>query len=275
MKQFRFYSTVFLAVGFLLTLSTICRSADAPTAVEQRHVTQLAIGDPVVVQVLGQPDATTVYVGDDGTISVPLVGNVQVAGMSPTEAATQIEKSLRDGGYFVDPHVTIVTPPRSQVVTVLGEVRSSGRFAINPGATILDVLAQAGGLKETASNVGYVLRKDSSGNVSRYPVNLNGLIDTKDAPPAPTLLGADTLVVPPAEHVFITGEVTTPGKYYIEPGMTVMQAIVRAGGITARGSEHRIELRRLGKDGQYQVLHAKSGDPIQAEDVIRVKESIF
>ncbi len=275
MKQFGFFATVFLAVGFLLTLSTIGRSADAPTSVEQRHVTQLAPGDPVIVQVLGQPDASTVYVSDDGTISVPLVGNVQVAGMSPVEAASQVEKSLKGGGYFVDPHVTIVTPPRSQVVTVLGEVHTSGRFPINPGASILDLLAQAGGLKETAAEVGYVLRKDSSGSVSRYPVNLNGLTDTKTALPTPTLLGGDTLVVPPAEHVYITGEVTTPGKYYIEPGMTVMQAILRAGGINERGSEHRIELKRLGKDGQYQVLHAKPGDPIQAEDVIRVKESIF
>ena len=51
--------------------------------------------------------------------------------------------------------------------------------------------------------------------------------------------------------------------------------IARAGGINERGSERRIQLKRLGKNGQYQVLSVKPGDPIQADDIIRVKESIF
>jgi polysaccharide biosynthesis/export protein len=137
------------------------------------------------------------------------------------------------------------------------------------------LLAQAGGVKETASDVGYVQRRDDGGHIARYPVKLNGLTEIKDALPTSTLLGGDTLVVPAAEHYFVNGEVLMPGKYYIEPGMTVMQAIIHAGGITERGSEHRIELKRLEKDGQYKVIHPKPGDPIQADDVIRVKESIF
>jgi polysaccharide export outer membrane protein len=57
--------------------------------------------------------------------------------------------------------------------------------------------------------------------------------------------------------------------------MTVIQAIARAGGITPRGSERRVDIKRLGKDGQYVILHAKPGDLILPDDVIRVKESIF
>ncbi len=224
---------------------------------------------------LGQPDVTSVYVGEDGTVNVPLVGNVPVAGMSPAEAAGRVAKALKDGGYFVDPQVSLVTQPRSQVVSVTGEVHAEGRYPVNPSTTILDLLAQAGGLKETASNVGYVLRRDDSGHVSRYPVKLDGLSDIKDTLPTSTLLGGDSLVVPPAEHYYVTGEVTSPGKYYIEAGMTVMQGILHAGGINERGSEHRIEVKRMGKDGQYQVVHIKPGDPIQADDIIRVKESIF
>jgi polysaccharide export outer membrane protein len=274
MKIFHRLAGVF-AVGLLLTLSTVCRSADAPTTVDQGHVSQLSPGDPVSVQIIGQPDVTNVFVGDDGMITLPLVGNVQVGGMSSVEAATRVAKALKDGGYFVDPQVTIVTQPSSHFVTVLGEVHTSGRFPITPGTTILDLLAQAGGLTDTASDVGYVQRRDESGHTNRYPVKLNGLSDLKDTLPTSTLLGGDSLVVPAAGKYYVTGEVTTPGKYNIEPGMTVMQAIVHAGGITARGSEHRIELKRLDKGGQYKVVHAKPGDPIQADDVIRVKESIF
>jgi polysaccharide export outer membrane protein len=195
--------------------------------------------------------------------------------MSAVDAAARIAKALKDGGFFVDPHVVIATQPRSQVVSVLGEVHTPGRFPLNPGTTIFDLIAQAGGLKETASDVGYVLHKDDDGHINRYPVKLNELASVKDSLPASTLQGGDSLVVPVAGVFFVTGEVTSPGKYYIEPGMTVMQAIVHAGGVTARGSENRIEVKRLGKDGQYQVVRAKPGDPIQADDVIHVKESIF
>jgi polysaccharide export outer membrane protein len=275
MTTFRPLAGVF-AVWLLLTLSTICRAAEVPTLADQQHMSQLGPGDSVSIQVFGQPDATTVYVGDDGTISVPLVGNIQVAGISPVEAAARVAKALKNGGYFVDPHVTIiVTQPRSQLVSVVGEVQSSGRYPINPATTIVDLLAQAGGVKETASGVGYVLRSDGNGHINRYPVDLSGLTDIKDVLPTPTLLGGDSLVVPRAEHYYVIGAVTTPGTYSIEPGMTVIQGIARAGGINERGSERRIQLKRLGKNGQDQVLNAKPGDPIQADDIIRVKESIF
>jgi polysaccharide export outer membrane protein len=275
MKKFRSPARVF-ALGLLLTLGAICRAAEVLTPADQQHMSQLGPGDSVSIQVFGQPDATNVYVGDDGTISVPLAGHIQVAGISPVEAAGRVAKALKSGGYFVDPHVTIiVTQSRSQLVSVVGEVQSPGRYPINPGTTIVDLLAQAGGMKETASDVGYVLRSDGNGHISRYPVNLSGLTDIKDVLPTATLLGGDSLVVPRAEQYFVVGAVTTPGTYRIEPGITVIQGIARAGGINERGSERRIQLKRLGKDGQYQVLQVKPGDPIQADDIIRVKESIF
>ncbi|MEJ0005611.1 MAG: polysaccharide biosynthesis/export family protein [Steroidobacteraceae bacterium] len=274
MKTFRRLAEVF-SIGLLVCISAIGRSAEAPPSADRPHISQLGPGDPISVQISGQADATNVFVGDDGMINLPLVGAIPVAGLSVVEAGARVAKALKDGGYFVDPIVTIVTQPRSQVVTVLGEVHTPGRFPVTPGTTILDMLAQAGGVKETASDVGYVQRRDESGHINRYPVNLNGLTDLKDTLPTSSLMGGDSLVVPPAGSYFVNGEVTTPGKFYIEPGMTVMQAIVHAGGITERGSEHRIELKRLGKDGQYKILHPKPGDPIEPGDVIRVKESLF
>jgi polysaccharide export outer membrane protein len=128
-------------------------------------------------------------------------------------------------------------------------------------------------MKETASDIGYVLRKDDTGHVSRQPVNLNILTDANDEPL--TLLGGDSLVVPRAEHFSIEGEVATAGRYRIEPGMTVMEAIARAGGVTERGSERRIQLKREEKPGQYRTIHAKPGDLVKANDIIRVKESLF
>ncbi len=275
MTKFRHFAGVFVG-GLLLSLSAVCRAAGPTPPVEPHRMGPLSPGDSVSVQVSGQQEVDAAYVGDDGTISLPLVGNVQVAGATPVEAGARVAKALKDGGYFLDPHVTVtVTQPRSLVVSVLGEVQMSGRYPISPRTTIVDLLAQAGGMKETASDVGYVLRTDDSGHVSRYPVKLSQLTDISEGQPALRFLDGDSLVVPRAEHFSVLGEVASPGRYSIESGMTVMEGLARAGGITERGSERRIELKRRGKDGQYQVIHVKTGDLIQADDIIRVKESIF
>jgi polysaccharide export outer membrane protein len=69
--------------------------------------------------------------------------------------------------------------------------------------------------------------------------------------------------------------VTTPGRYRVEPEMTVIEAIARAGGITLRGSQRRVEIKRKQANGTYSTVKAKLGDLVQPDDVIQVKESIF
>jgi polysaccharide export outer membrane protein len=257
-------------------------AADGPKTAEpapgaNRRLLQLGPGDSVAIQVYGQPDMNaTVYVADDGTIPVPLVGNVQVNGLSPSEAGRQIEKALSSGKFLIDPHVTItVVQSRSQRVSVLGEVGTPGRYAIESNTTIFDLLAQAGGAKETSADIVYLLRPDASGTINRYPINLKGYADGKNTIPTQTLQGGDSIFVPRAPTFYIFGEVTTPNMYRIEPGMTVVQAIARAGGVTLRGSRNRFELKRKDADGVEHVIKAKLSDLVQPEDVIRVKESIF
>jgi polysaccharide export outer membrane protein len=265
-----------LALGLFVAGVATSRAVEGPASADQQHLRPLGPGDSVSIQVFGQPDSTVVYVDDDGSISVPLAGKIPVAGLSPVAAADKVAKALKDGGYFLDPHVTVmVMKARGQLVSVVGEVQASGRYPVEPRTTIVDLLAQAGGLKETASHEGYVLRSDEDGHINRYPINLDGLTDLKDALPTPTLLDGDSLVVPRAERCFVAGEVVTPGTIRIEPGMTVLDAIARAGGVNERGSERRIVVKRRDKDGGYKTLHAKPGDLVQADDIIRVKESIF
>jgi polysaccharide export outer membrane protein len=242
-----------------------------------RRLLQLGPGDSIAIQVYGQPDmATTVYVADDGTIPVPLVGSVQVNGLSPSEAGRALEKALSDGKFLIDPHVTItVVQSRSQRVSVLGEVGTPGRYPIESNTTIFDLLAQAGGARETSSDIVYLLRPDANGQIIRYPINLKGLVDQKNAMPTQALQGGDSIFVPRAPQFYIFGEVTAPNMYRIEPGMTVVQAIARAGGVTPRGSRNRVELKRKDADGQEHIVKAKLSDLVQPDDVIRVKESIF
>lgn len=275
-----------LALGLLL-IQSIASAAVQPTVAPNaaavrpapQEATRLALlgpGDSVTVQVYGQPDMTsTVYVANDGTIHVPLAGAVQVAGVTPVEAADRVAKALRDGGYFVNPQVTLtLNNSRSERVSVLGEVRNPGSYAIDPSTSIIDLIAAAGGLTENGADSGYVRRREPDGHVVSYTVDLKGPTSSRDLP-SQRLQSGDELYVPTAQHVYVYGEVTTPNMYKLEPGMTVMQAIVRAGGITPRGSEHRVEIKRMGKDGRYVVSKAKLNDLVQPDDVIRVKESIF
>jgi polysaccharide export outer membrane protein len=213
-------------------------------------------------------------VADDGTIRVPLAGAVQVGGASPESAARRVEKAFKDGGFFVDPHVTLtVTQSLSQRVSVLGEVKLPGRYPIDAKTTMIDLLAQAGGETEFASDTVYVLRTDAGGTVKRFPVNLKSLV----GPLAPTQLlrAGDSVVVPRAEQFFILGEVQKPNMYKLEPNLTVLQAISLAGGVTAKGSDRRVEIKRAGKNGDQLVIKPKPNDFVQPDDVIRVKESIF
>jgi polysaccharide export outer membrane protein len=249
----------------------------AETGEEGRPLVQLGPGDSVTLSVFGQPEMnTTDFVADDGTITVPLAGPVPVRGLSPTEAARRIEQALRNGKILVDPHVTIsAVVSRSQRVSVLGEVNKPGRYVIESNVAILDLLAEAGGVKETGSDTIYLLRTDKDGKAARYPINLASLSNGRQPPDTPTIQAGDQILVPRAEQFYIYGEVATPGKFKVEPGMTVIEAIARAGGITVRGSQRRVEIKRLLPNGNYETTKATLGELVHADDVIRVKESIF
>jgi polysaccharide export outer membrane protein len=252
-------------------------TAPAPPAAAPAPLLQLGPGDSVGITVYGQPDMTgTVYVSDDGSIPVPLVGSVQVGGLSPSQASARIETALKNGNFLVDPHVTLaVVQTRSQRVSVLGQVGTPGRYPIESNTSIFDLLAQAGGVKDDGSDTVFLLRQDREGKEIRVPIDLKGLADGRRTIPNQTLKGGDTVFVPKAQLFSIYGEVTTPGRYRVEPNMTVIEAIAKAGGITQRGSARRVEIKRRLPNGDYANVKARFGDAVQPDDVIHVKESIF
>ncbi len=272
-----------LVVGSLGALGETIASQQAEqipestAVVQNRRLVELGPGDGIAIQVFGQPDmSTTVNIADDGTVNVPLVGNVLVRGLSPSEAATRIETALVQGKILVHPQVTVtVTNARSQRVSVLGEVGAPGRYPIESNTTIFDLLAQAGGAKDTGSDTVLLLRPDADGNITRSSIDIRGLYDPAVSAPPVALRGGDTILVPKAPQFYIFGEVTAPNMYKIEAGMTYLQAIARAGGVTVRGSQNRLEVKRKDAHGVEHVVKVKLSDLVQPNDVIRVKESIF
>ena len=267
--------------ALLLSLWAIPAMAQAPGAAPPGAVpfenVLLGPGDTVSLKVFGQPDMDgTATVTDEGTINLPLVGAVQVKGLTPDLVGRKLEKALKDGSFLVSPHVTVaLVQSVTQMVAVLGEVRNPGRYQVAANTNVSQLLALAGGATATSADTIYLIRTDSAGNQSRSPIDLKGYTDAKSALPTQTFKGGDSIFVPRAEFFYIYGEVTQPNQYRLEPNMTVVQAIARAGGLTPRGSDRRVDVKRKGGDGKETTFRAKQSEAIEANDVIHVKESIF
>ena len=266
-----------LGVGFALIGQA--RPAAGSAAPAHQPLLPLGPGDEVAVHVFGQPNMDgTMYVADDGTVQVPLAGPVHVAGLSPSEAAQAVEAALRAKQILVSPHVTFtILKSTSQQVSVLGEVRNAGIFSIQSNSTLLELLAQAGGETEQGSDTIYVLRPGPDGSMHRLAVNIEGLGDAGATPEAAefTMQGGDQVYVPRAAQVFVMGEVRTPGRFKIDPGMTVLEALAHAGGVTNMGSTRRISIRREQPAGGYRQLSGRLTDKVEPNDVITVRERIF
>lgn len=258
-------------------LSSVAKPASNQDDPDTGPLLALGVGDAISVQVYGKPELSiTTYVSDDGTVAVPLAGAVPVKGLSPAGAGERIAQAYRDGKFLLDPQITVfLVQFRSQQVSVLGAVRAPGRFAVESRTTVLDVLAQAGGTTEDGADTVVVVRPDASGKLVRHSVDLRGLSQDGTALPTLTLRGGDSVFVPIADQFYIHGEVRTPNMYRLEPGMTVLQAISRGGGITPRGSQSRVEIERVDGDGSTSTRNVKLNEPVQVNDVIRVKERFF
>jgi len=256
---------VFLALTFLAMALPLYAQDNEAKKPAQLQADKLGPGDTVRVTVFQQPDLTTeARVSDRGTIGLPLIGETAVSGSTAAEAATRIADAYKKGQYFKNPQVNVaLMAVRSRQVSVLGLVARPGRYVLEeakPG--ISDVIASAGGIAAGGAETVTVIRDGQSQKVSSL---------AKDF----VLKSGDTVYVERGPTFYIYGEVTRAGAYPVQPGMTVMQAISISGGITPRGSERRLKMRRPGPDGQVVETDAKLQDQVKADDVIFVREALF
>jgi polysaccharide biosynthesis/export protein len=154
--------------------------------------------------------------------------------------------------------------------------------------TLLEVIANAGSTTATASNTIIVQRyKDGlaatvaapamPGDKRSAEVLRISLEDLRQGRLSANLLlqDSDTIIVPPAERVYVSGYVKTPGSYVIRPGMTVAQAIAEAGGVTERGSTRGIKIVRKDGQGRELEIDAKMSDVVRPDDLIRVRQRLI
>jgi polysaccharide export outer membrane protein len=236
----------------------------------------LGTGDVVKVSVYNNPDLTVeTRVSATGFITYPLIGQVEVAGMPTAAAEKKIASLLVKGGYVKDPQVNmIVTLMQSQQVSVLGQVNRPGRFPIDGARSLLDVLALAGGISPDGGDFVTLVRHTGSG-VSKDAVDIVGMVRDASLKTDIELSGGDVVYVERAPHFYIYGEVQRPGMFRIERSMTVLQALAAGGGLTPRGTERGLRIKRRDANGTLQILEAKFDDLVRPDDVLYVKESLF
>jgi polysaccharide export outer membrane protein len=151
--------------------------------------------DTIFVSVWKEPDLTnTLPVRADGMISMPLLNDVQAAGLTPMQLGASITEKLRK--FISDPHVTVVvTQMNSQRIYVTGEVTHSGPMNLLPDMTVLQALSGAG-FTQFANTQGIYLLRNENGAQKRYPVNYKKLIKGEAPEQNITLKPGDTIVVP-------------------------------------------------------------------------------
>lgn len=152
--------------------------------------------DGIDISVWKEPELTrSVQVRPDGKISLPLLNDVQAAGLTPTQLAEQLTESLKK--FVTNPQVTvIVTQINSQRIYILGEVNRAGAYPLLPNMTILQGLSSAGGFTQFANMKKIYMLRTENGKQVKYPFNYKEVISGKSPDQNVTLRAGDTIVVP-------------------------------------------------------------------------------
>jgi polysaccharide export outer membrane protein len=261
-------------VFILLTAFALVSSAHG-----QKESLLIGPGDLLHVAVFDTPELEQhARVTDAGDLPLVMGGNVQVANLTPSEAARVIETALQKGGFLNHPRVAItVEEYATQKVYVLGEVRLPGAHAINTPRSVLDVLTLAGGLTEFADRKVLIERR---GTKERIPYFLSNKPEAALDNSVQVNPG-DSLIVPRAGVVYVLGDVAHPGGYTMtnnDAEITVLELVARAGGTNHSAVPSRAKLIHK-QDGAYvqeplqlsAMQKGKQADiPLHADDVIYV-----
>jgi len=158
---------------------------------------------------------------------------------------------------------------------VLGQVGKPGRYPIEmTSSKVSEMIAAAGGVVPGGADV-VTLVGTRNGEPVKLDIDLPAILQSGRAELDVQVENGDIIYVDRAPTIYIYGEVQRPGQIRLERGMTLMQVLAAAGGLSARGTERGIKVHRRDTQGQVIVLELKPTDHLQRDDVVYVKESLF
>lgn len=239
---------VALAAGILI-LGLLSPWAMASQETQAAAVNDYRIGpkDLLEITVFGLPELTqTARVAEDGSITMPLLGKVDVAGLTAQELEAKLA-SVLDQQYTKGARVTVFIR-EYQKISILGAVGRPGQYEIVGPTRLLQAIAQAGGLTSQAMTELHVYRVDKDGRQTTTTINVQDLIVRGNQELNIELLPKDVISVPIdiQQNVFVYGEVTSPGAipYMASKKITLLQAIAQAGGTTEWAKRSKVVIKR-------------------------------
>jgi polysaccharide export outer membrane protein len=262
-----------LRTPFLTCL--ILLSGLATASAQQEYL--LVPGDIIRISVFKSPDLSLdARVSEVGTIGYPLIGSVPVSGLTLPAAERKIAQMLKDGGFVLNPQVNILlTQALGNLVSVIGEVNTPGRYSIEAaGGHLSGMLAAAGGIGTNGGDL-VIVTGLRNGKPFRREIDIVKMSLSGNSGDDIDLLGGDTLFINRAPLFYIYGQVQKPGQVRLERAMTVMQALASGGGVTGKGTSRGIVRHRRDASGKVKEEGVSLDDDVRDQDVIYVKESLF
>lgn len=250
------------------TTSAPAAPADAAAPVSLNDGYILGPGDVVDVSVLGRPEFNPrVQIQTDGTLQLPFLGTFKASDLTVLQFRERVRNALIAGGYYAEPVVNVaISTYASRYVTVLGEVGAPGLVPVDRAYRISEILARVGGAKDSGADI-LSLRR-ATGEEIKLDVRTIAIGGPADDP---VVNPGDKIFIPKAETFYVYGQISRPGTYKIDQGMTLRKAIASAGGLTSMGSEKRVKVFRDGRE----IKRFELGALIKDGDVVVIGERFF
>ncbi len=220
-------------------------------------------------------------VNGQGEIRLLLIGDIQVAGLTPAEVAKKLVRLYKEGDYLKDPNITVaIMEFRHQKVAVTGAVNKPDSYALIGPRTLLEVLGIAGGLSDKAGETAHIIRsrKGASRSQAASPaqsfspgaetiiVDLNRLLLKGAVDLNFPIQNGDVVFIPFAQTVYVLGSVGTPKSVFLKNNMTVTKAVAEAGGLHIMLSSYNATVLRMDDKGQRQTI------PVNLAQITKGKE---
>lgn len=286
--------TFYLAISRLMTAALFCAWIPASFAQtgQEAFIREYRIGpkDLLEIKVVELPELNlAVRVSEDGSITLPLIGRVELGGMTKDAAERKIAALLAEK-YVNNPQVSVfIKEYQSNRVALIGAVKTPGMYEMIGTMNLLELISKAGGFSDNTGNDLYVTREGKDGSQIKLTINLDDLIINGNQNLNIPLQPRDIVTVPVDKiiQVYVWGEVKNPGALSVKLSkkITLMQAIAQAGGTTVTAKKSAVVIKRknekTGKEIQIKanlndIIKGKASDPpLKEGDVVYVPESFW
>jgi polysaccharide export outer membrane protein len=239
-----------LFIVMLILVGSLMSFAQQETQPLQVNDYRIGPKDLLEITIFGLPELNqTVRVSEDGSITMSLLGRVEVSGLTAQELEKKLA-SILDKQYTKEARVTVFIK-EYQKVSVIGAVGRPGMYELVGPTTLLQVIAQAGGLTAQAMNELFVYRIEKDGKPTTITIKVEELMASGNQDLNIELQPKDVVTVPIDQmlNVYVYGEVKTPGAvpFLRSKRISLLQAIAQAGGTTEWAKKSRVMIKRKDK----------------------------